>query len=255
MSMDKRIIKTSVALICSALLASCANTTVIKPQAVGLATAKTPVIVPVKKATNTPSIEVNWQNVEAATKPQIQNQDTARFAQSATMQMMAKSYAAGYGVSLTEARRRLMLQDIASIIIEAINNDLGDAFVGGYLDNDSNEYKVGITTLDNVKAERYDYPIIMGGQQVDILPIIIKPVSDKTEAQISQLIEQYRSEITKRYPNIQLVGYDPVNNVIDVLIYNKDPKNGEQERIEAELTKLMGHPVKVEFIEGRIEVM
>lgn len=230
-------------------LASCANTTTMHPQSEAISIAQAP-------TNKVSTIAVNWENVEAFAQPRIVNQSDSRFAESPVLQMMAKSYASSYGVTIIEAKRRLMLQDIGSIIIEAIKKDLGEAFVGAYIDNsDPNDYKVGITTLNNVKAERYEYPIIRQGQKIDALSIVIHPISDKTEAYITQLIEQNYPEMKMHYPDIQMVSYNPVSNMIDVLIYNKKPDEEGQTRIEAKLTELVGHPVQVEFIAGRIEVL
>ena len=74
-------------------------------------------------------------------------------------------------------------------------------------------------------------------------------------SQILALQEKASPEIFRRYPDTQLIGYSPASNTINVIIYTKTPDEAERKRIEAELTELVGHPVKVEFISGRITTM
>ena len=46
-----------------------------------------------------------------------------------------------------------------------------------------------------------------------------------------------------------------MTNTIRVMIYRKTPDESERQRIEAELTELVGHPVVVEFIKNRITTL
>ena len=132
---------------------------------------------------------------------------------------------------------------------------MGDAFVEGYyINEDPNEFKVGITTLDTVVAERYVYQFKNTGLESLTLPVYIYPISDKTKAQISALIEKKMPEIIKRYSETQSIGYSPVTNSITVDIYNKKLEEEERKRIEVELTELIGHPIKVNFLNSPIRI-
>ena len=115
-----------------------------------------------------------------------------------------------------------------------------------YINDDPNEFRVGVTTLDTVLAERYVYKFKHSGLTDYSLPIYIYPISDKTLAQINQLIADAKPEILKRYPYTWLNHYDPVKNAVDIYISfhpSKLPNEIERQAIETELTNLIGYQV------------
>lgn len=149
------------------------------------------------------TVIVDWQKIEALADQSYQNISIPQ----PKVSFIEKSYAKTFGVSLIEASRRLTLQAIGGTLMEAIQQDLGDAFVEGYyINEDPTEFKVGVTTLDTVTAERYDYQFKNTGLESLTLPVYIYPISDKTKAQISALMEDMMPEIIKRYPDTQSIG-------------------------------------------------
>ena len=167
-------------------------------------------------------------------------------------------YAQDFNVSIEEAQRRLLLQGISSPLIEAIAEHLGTTIAAIYYDNnDPNEYAIKVTTLSTVKAvpPKYVYHFKQKEFKDYSFPIYIQASSDKTHQQIFALQEKATPEIFKRYPNTQMIGFSPMTNTINVAIYNKMPVEAERQRIEVELTELVGHPVKVEFWENRLTTL
>lgn len=262
--MNKNYLSTGFILSTAFLLSSCSNTSPLNKNSINSAQVS-PVKVfsnPIKQAT---TIKVDWQNVEAIANKSYQNISISQSTLSKQdmppkVSFIEKAYAKSFGVSTSEASRRLTIQTVGNTLIEAIQQDLGDAFIEGYyINEDPDEFKVGITTLDTVLAERYVYQfkdtsLHLGSESLTV-PVYIYPISDKTKAQILTLMDKMMSEIIKRYPDTQGVGYSPVTNSITVDIYNKTPDEEERKRIENELTKLVGHPVIVQFSENRMTML
>lgn len=241
------------------LLSGCLNTSPLtnakanRNQTIPMKVTPVPVAAPKPAAT----VVVDWQKIEAIADQAYQNASTQQSSllkqdSQPKVSFIEKAYAKSFSVSISEASRRLKLQAVGGTLMEAIQQDLGDAFVEGYyINNDPDEFKVGITTLDTVVAERYVYQFKNTSLT---LPIYIYPISDKTKAQILALMEKRMPEIIKRYPETQSIGYSPVNNSINVDIYNKTANEEERKRIEVELTKLVGHPIKVNFLNSPIRI-
>ncbi|KAA0913187.1 hypothetical protein [Psychrobacter sp. ANT_WB68] len=167
-------------------------------------------------------------------------------------------YAQDFNVSIEEAQRRLLLQGISSPLLEAIAGYLGEAVAAIYYENtDPNEFAIKVTTLNTVKAvpSKYVYHFKQQEFKNYSLPIYIQANSDKTHKQIFALQEKAWPEILKRYPDTQGIGFSPMTNTIHVSIYRKTPDETERQRIETELTELVGHLVVVEFIKNRITTL
>lgn len=199
-----------------------------------------------------PSISVDWQNVEALAGQVYQNKSVEELVPNSYLNWddcdpNDLSYAKEFNVSLTEARRRLTLMSLSSKVMNAVEEDLGEAaLMSYYINDDPNEFRVGVTTLNNVLAERYVYKFKHSGSVDYSLPIYIYPISDKTLVQINQLIADATAEILKRYPHTWMTHYDPVKNAVDIFIsFNPSelPNETERQLIEAELTNIIGHQV------------
>ena len=208
---------------------------------------------------------IDWQKIEMLadnfyknTYPYSANlQSHSDFTKSTPSRIspVEKWYAKSFGVSVEEARKRLILQSSSRGVIEAIEKVLGEAFVEAYYINDyPDEFRLGVTTTHAIKASSYVYTFKDGLKGL-ALPIYIYPISDKTKAQIDQQLEKATSEIFKRYPDTQSMGFDPITNTIVVSIYRKTTDEAERQRIEAELTELVGHRVAVEFMKNRITTL
>ena len=233
------------------LLSSCANISPLNKNSMDSAPA-TPMKVfstPLKQAT---TIEVDWQNVEALAEKVYQDKSVEELMGGSYLTWKSDSqaslaYAKAYNVSLDEARRRLTLMSFSSAVMGAVEEDLGEAsLMSYYINDDPNEFRVGVTTLDTVLAERYVYKFKHSGSTDYSLPIYIYPISDKTLAQINQLIADAKPEILKRYPYTWLNHYDPVKNSVDIYISfhpSKLPNEIERQAIETELTNLIGYQV------------
>ena len=243
------------------LLSSCANSEALKTsssqksisqEALKKKTTLSLIKNDVTPSKQTPAIAVNWQNVEALAEKVYQGKSVEELMGGSHLawendSRAISSYAKAYNVSLAEARRRLTLMSFSSAVMGAVEEDLGEAsLMSYYINDDPNEFRVGVTTLDTVLAERYVYKFKHSGSTDYSLPIYIYPVSDKTLAQINQLIADAKPEILKRYPYTWLNHYDPVKNAVDIYISfhpSKLPNESERQRIEAELTDLIGHQV------------
>lgn len=199
-----------------------------------------------------PSISVDWEKVEALAGQAYQNKSVEELVSDSYLNWDdnspdSLSYAKEFKVSLTEARRRLTLMSLSSKVMNAVEEDLGEAaLMSYYINDDPNEFRVGVTTLNNVLAERYVYKFKHSGSVDYALPIYIYPISDKTLVQINQLIADATPEILKRYPHTWMNHYDPVKNAVDIFISfhpSKLPNETERQLIEAELTNIIGHQV------------
>ncbi len=152
----------------------------------------------------------------------------------------------------------MLLQGISLPLIEAIAEHLGTTIAAIYYDNnDPDEFSIKVTTLSTVKAipPKYVYHFKQKEFKSYSFPIYIQASSDKTHEQIFALQEKARPEILKRYPDTQSIGFSPMTNTINVSIYTNMPDEEKRKRIEAELTELVGHPVKVEFWENRLTTL
>ncbi|WP_201617824.1 hypothetical protein [Psychrobacter urativorans] len=262
--MNRSYLKGSLALGVALLLSNCSNVTpltnISNQKEAGSDTQA--IIIPVKQ---TPSISVNWQNVEASADQFYQNAPTQQSNllqkqdSQSKVSFIEKSYAKAFRVSVAEAKRRLVLQAISSGILEAVQKDLGDAFVEAYyINDDPDEFRVGITTLNTVSAERYVYEFKQSGLENVTLPIYVYPISGKTMVQIRQLIEDSTPEIFKRYPDTQHIAYNPITSKIEVALYfepSQQPNDTDSQRITDELSQLVSHPVVVEFWESRVTTL
>lgn len=233
------------------LSSSCSNTVTLNKNSINSAPA-TPikvVLTPLKQAT---PIKVDWQNVEALAEIEYQDKSVEELMGESYLtwkndSQASLAYAKAYNVSLDEARRRLTLMSFSSAVMGAVEEDLGEAsLMSYYINDDPNEFRVGVTTLDTVLAERYVYKFKHSGSTDYSLPIYIYPISDKTLAQINQLITDAKPEVLKRYPYTWLNHYDPVKNAVDIYISfhpSKLPNEIERQAIETELTNLIGYQV------------
>lgn len=199
-----------------------------------------------------PFISVDWQNVEELAGQAYQNKSVEELLSHNDLNWEDSdpndlSYAREFKVSVTEARRRLRLMSLSSKVMNAVEEDLGEAsLMSYYINDDPNEFRVGVTTLNNVLAERYVYKFKHSGSVDYSLPIYIYPISDKTLVQINQLIADATPEILKRYPHTWVTHYDPVKNSVDIFISfppSKLPNETERQLIEAELTSIIGYQV------------
>ena len=126
-----------------------------------------------------------------------------------------------------------------------------------YENNNPNEFSIKITTLTSVQAipSKFVYHFKQDEFNRFSIPIYIQASSDKSQQQIMALQEKAWPEILKRYPDTQTIGFSPMTNTINVMIYRKISDEAERERLEAELTELVGHPVVVEFLKNRITTL
>lgn len=233
------------------LLSSCSSTATLNKNSIDSAPT-TPMKVfstPLKQAT---TIKVDWQNVEAIAEQYYQNKSIDELVPNGYLKwddnsLDGLSYAKEFNVSLAEARRRLTLMSLSSKVMSAVEEDLGEAsLMSYYINDDPNEFRVGVNTLNTVLAERYVYKFKHSGSTDYSLPIYIYPISDKTLAQINQLIADAKPEVLKRYPYTWLNHYDPVKNAVDIYISfhpSKLPNEIERQAIETELTNLIGYQV------------
>ena len=213
-------------------------------------------------AKQAPSISVDWQNVEALADKKYQDEPLSTYIfhilEEKDSGTASGFYADDFDVSIEEAQRRLILAGITSPLIEAIAEHLGETVAAIYYENnDSNEFAIKLTTLITVEAipPKYIYHFKQSEFKDYSIPIYIQATSDKTQQQISALQEKAWPEILKRYPNTQTIGFSPMTNTINIAIYNETPDEAERERVEVELTELVGHPVKVEFWENRLRTL
>ena len=208
------------------------------------------------------ALVVDWQNIAALADKKYQDEPLADY----YFNILSKEerngapwfYAQDFNVSIEEAQRRLLLQGISSPLIEAIAEHLGATVAAIYYDNnDPDEFSIKVTTLNTVKVvpPKYVYHFKQKEFKSYSFPIYIQASSDKTHQQIFALQEKAWPEILKRYPDTQSIGFSPMTNTINVIIYRKIPDESERQRIETELTDLVGHPVTVEFIKNRITTL
>lgn len=231
------------------LLSSCSSTAPLNKDSIDSAPA-TPMKVFSTHLKQATTIKVDWQNVEALAEKVYQDKSVEDLSSSTYPEGVhpdSLAYAKQHNVSLDEARRRLTLMSFSSAVMGAVEEDLGEAsLMSYYINDDPNEFRVGVTTLNTVLAERYVYKFKHSGSTDYSLPIYIYPISDKTLAQINQLIEDAKPEILKRYPYTWLNHYDPVKNAVDIYMSfhpSKLPNEIERQAIETELTNLMGYQV------------
>ncbi|TXD96132.1 hypothetical protein ES754_10875 [Psychrobacter frigidicola] len=248
------------------VLSSCSNTSPLTKNK-GTQTLTQTQLIPTKSPTLVTAVKpvahiVDWQKIEAAADKKYQDEPLADY----YFNILSKEerngapwfYAQDFNVSIEEAQRRLLLQGISSPLIEAIAEYLGRAVAAIYYDNnDTDEYSIKVTTLNTVKAvpPKYVYHFKQKEFRNYSFPIYIQASSDKTQEQIFALQEKAWPEILKRYPDTQTIGFSPMTNTINVSIYTKTHNENERQRIENELTELVGHPVKVEFWENRLTTL
>lgn len=264
--------KRSLSLGLAVLLCSCANTSTLNKKSIVNPTQITQIIpvevVPTTMMPDKPLIEpaitmtVDWQKIETLADKKYQDEPLPDYYFNILAEEERSAapwfYAQDFNVSIEEAQRRLLLQGISSPLIETIAEHLGGAVAAIYYDNnDPNEYSIKVTTLNTVKAvpPKYVYHFKQKEFKNYSFPIYIQASSDKTHQQIFALQEKAWPEILKRYPETQTIGFSPMTNTINVMIYRKKTDETERQRIEAELTELVGHPVVVEFIENRITTL
>lgn len=246
------------------LLTSCSNTTPLNKNNRTVAPTQ---MTPAKSVTSMTAVKpvavvVDWDKVEALADKKYQDELLADYYLNILDESERNAapwfYSREFDVSIEEAQRRLLLQGISSPLIEAIAEHLGGAVAAIYYDNhDPNEYSIKVTTLNTVTAvpPRYVYHFKQKGFDNYSFPIYIQASSDKTQEQIFALQEKATPEIFKRYPNTQIIGFSPMTNTIDVSIYSKTMSETERKRIEAELTELAGHSVKVEILRNPITAL
>ena len=147
---------------------------------------------------------------------------------------------------------------LAPPLISSIAEHLGANVAAIYYDNnDPDEFSIKVTTSTKVKAvpPKYVYHFKQKEFEKYSFPIYIQATSDKTHQQIVALQEKAWPEILKRYPEAQSIGFSPMTNTINVTIYRPTSNEAERQRIENELTELVGHLVIVEFIKNRMTLL
>lgn len=254
-------LKGSLLLSVAVVLISCSNTApLIKNNDITTPTQVTPTTSPTSVTAVKPAaVVVDWKKIEALADTFYKNTPIPYLKQSkqddpaSRVGPVERAYAKSFGLTASEARKRLILQSSSRSVIEAIEKVLGEAFVEAYYINDHpDELRLGITATRTVKASSYIYTFKQKEFDSLRLPIYIYPISDKTKAQIFALQEKATPEIFKRYPDTQSIGYDPIINTIVISIYHKTTDEAERKRIEVELTELVGHPVTVEIWNSRL---
>lgn len=65
---------------------------------------------------------------------------------------------------------------------------------------------------------------------------------------------QATKEISKRYPTTQSVGYSLADNAMVVSIYVPSYTEAYYQKVKAELTELVGQPVKLEFMSSPMQL-
>ena len=257
-------LKGSLLLSVAMLSISCSNTApLIKNNDITMSAQVTATTSPTSVTTVKPAaVVVDWKKIEALADTFYKNMPMPYLKQSkqddpaSRVSPVERAYAKSFGLTASEARKRLILQSSSQGVIEAIEKVLGKAFVEAYYINDHpDELRLGITATRTVKASSYIYTFKQEGFDSLRLPIYIYPISDKTKAQIFALQEKATPEIFKRYPDTQSIGYDPIMNTIVVSIYHKTTDEAQRRRIEAELTELVGHRVMVEFMKNQITTL
>ncbi|WP_201528304.1 hypothetical protein [Psychrobacter frigidicola] len=248
------------------ILSSCSNTSLLTKNN-GTQTLTQTQLIPAKSPTLVTAVKpvahiVDWQEIEAAADKKYQDEPLADYYFNILTEAERNAapwfYAQEFGVSIPEAQRRLLLQGISSPLIEAIAERLGATVAAIYYDNnDPDEFSIKVTTLSTVKAipPKYVYHFKQKEFKSYSFPIYIQASSDKAHQQIFALQEKAWPEILKRYPDTQSIGFSPMTNTINVSIYRKTPDEVERQRIEAELTELVGHPVVVEFLKSRLTTL
>ncbi|WP_201586888.1 hypothetical protein [Psychrobacter jeotgali] len=266
--MIKKNYLTASLLLSIALLSACSNTSPLtKTNANTTQTIPTKVVSdpvsPDKPATEpVTTLTVDWQKIEAAADQKYQEEPLADYYLNILSEEERNAapwfYAQDFNVTITEAQNRLLLQGISGPLIQAVAEYLGESVAAIYYENNNpNEFSIKITTLTSVQAipSKFVYHFKQDEFNRFSIPIYIQASSDKSQQQIFALQEKATPEILKRYPDTQSIGFSPMTNTINVMIYRKIADEAEREHIEAELTELVGHPVVVEFIENRITTL
>ena len=261
-------LKGSLVLAAALLLNSCSNSAPLSKSSVDtiqtmLSKTVSASVIPDRSAAKpVETMTVDWQEIEALADKKYQDEPLPDYyfniLSEAERNAAPWFYAQDFNVSIEEAQRRLLLQGISSPLLEAIAEYLGGAVAAIYYENtDPNEFAIKVTTLNTVKAvpSKYVYHFKQKEFKSYSLPIYIQANSDKTHQQIFALQEKAWPEILKRYPDTQTIGFSPMTNTIHVMIYRQTPNETERQRIETELTELVGHPVVVEFIKNRITTL
>ena len=220
-------------------------------------------VIPATMAAVKPAVSVvDWQKIEATANKKYQDEPLADhyldIFSEAERTGAPWFYAQDFGVSIPEAQRRLLLQRISSPLIEAVTEHLGAAVAAVYYDNnDPDEFSIRVTTLTKVKAvpPKYVYHFKQKKFENYSFPIYIQAISEKTHQLIVAIQEKLWPEVLKRYPDAQSIGFIPMTNTINVSIYRKTSNEAERQRIESELTELVGYRVVVEFTQHRITIL
>lgn len=246
------------------LLTSCSNTTPLNKNNRTIAATQ---MTPAKSVTSMTAVKpvavvVDWDKVEALADKKYRDEPLADYYFNILDESERNAapwfYSREFDVSIDEAQRRLLLQEISSPLIEAVAEQLDGEIAAIYYDNnDLNEFSLKVITLTSVQAipPKYIYHFKQKKFNNYSLPIYIQASSDKTQEQIFALQEKATPEILKRYPDTQSIGFSPMTNTINVSIYRKNMSETERKRIEAELTELAGHSVKVEILKNPITAL
>ncbi len=233
-----RIFGLSTALI---MLVSCSNFTLTNPTSTSQSV---PVV-------NAAAVSVDWSKIEATADKFYQN--NPRSNRIGVDKRAAQIYANEFEVSIAEAERRLLIQQYSSGLLRAIEQELKDNVVSAYFVNDDPKgFRIGLNTLTNLQCDRFIYEFKQGVLQGETITLDIHPNGEKTLEQILALKDKVTPEIFERYPNTQGVGYSPADNTISVSIYVPSSSKEYRQKVESELNKLVGHPVKVNFMSGRM---
>lgn len=260
--------RTAALVLSIALLSACSNTSPLaKTKANTIQTMPAKVVSdsvrPDKPATEpVTTMTVDWQEIEALADKKYEDEPLPDYYFNILAEEERNAapwfYAKEFDVTITEAQHRLLLQGISMPLIQAVAEYLGESVAAVYYDNNNpNEFSIKITTLTSVKAipSKFVYHFKQDEFNRFSIPIYIQASSDKTQQQIVALQEKAWPEILKRYPDTQTIGFSPMTNTINIMIYRKIADEAERKRIEVELTELVGHPVTVEFIKSRITTL
>ena len=185
----------------------------------------------------------------AAPPSAAQTEDTPRLTSVQALENDARSYAAAYGVSLDEAKRRMLIMATAGDEIGRLETEVASSLSGAYFDHGGTFSLVirvvggslpGNRTL-TINTERTD----LGAAQLQ-LPVRFEASAGVTRTRAKEIVGSANPLLRTVFPTLQGFGYDERTGEMSVLVNGSEAEAALYQAKDAELTERLGMPVRIE---------
>lgn len=160
--------------------------------------------------------------------------------------LAVESYVKEFGVTTQEAQKRLRIMSQTDEIVTKINQEFGDSIASIFYKNEQ-DFAMVIRTSKKGNIQNQITQLATQISKDYGLPIQVIANHPRNFKSVQNIITNQYSRISRQYPSLQMIGYNPEHDAISLAFY--EPDATQRQNISAQFAKLSGMDTIIEFLD------